>query len=252
MGIKIRNLHKSLGGKEILKGLNLDIHDGEVLTVIGGSGQGKSVLFKHILGLFRPDSGSIVIDGTDISKLNDAALLKIQSKFGMLFQSAALFDSLNVYENVTFGLRRLTKMSEAVIKRRADEVLKMVSMPGTELLAVSSLSGGMKKRVALARALATSPKYLLYDEPTTGLDPILAESINKLVRKLNKETRITSVVVTHDMHSAFMVSDRIAFLLDGVIKEIGTGDEIKNTKLKSLRNFINAGDNGDGIDGETI
>ncbi|MBA3065616.1 ATP-binding cassette domain-containing protein [bacterium] len=186
------------------------------------------------------------------SKLNDAALLKIQSKFGMLFQSAALFDSLNVYENVTFGLRRLTKMSEAVIKRRADEVLKMVSMPGTELLAVSSLSGGMKKRVALARALATSPKYLLYDEPTTGLDPILAESINKLVRKLNKETRITSVVVTHDMHSAFMVSDRIAFLLDGVIKEIGTGDEIKNTKLKSLRNFINAGDNGDGIDGETI
>lgn len=252
MGIEIRDLSKSFNGKEVLKGLNLDIHDGEVLTVIGGSGQGKSVLFKHVLGIFKPDGGSIIIDGVDISKLNDAELLKIQSKFGMLFQSAALFDSLNVYENVTFGLRRLTKMSEAVIKRRADEVLKMVSMPGTELLAVSSLSGGMKKRVALARALATSPKYLLYDEPTTGLDPILAESINKLVRKLNKETRITSVVVTHDMHSAFMVSDRIAFLLDGVIKEIGTGDEIKNTKLKSLRNFINAGDNGDGIDGETI
>lgn len=248
MGIEIRNLRKSLGGKEVLKGLNLNVSDGEVLTVIGGSGQGKSVLFKHILGLFKPDSGTVIVDGKDISKLNEAELLQIQSKFGMLFQSAALFDSLNVYENVTFGLRRLTKMSENSIKRRAVDTLQMVSMPGTELLAVASLSGGMKKRVALARALATSPKYLLYDEPTTGLDPILAESINDLIIKLNKETEITSVVVTHDMHSAFKVSDRIAFLHDGVIKEAGSGDKIRNSNLTSLRNFINAGK----INGEII
>ncbi|MDO9513811.1 MAG: ATP-binding cassette domain-containing protein [Candidatus Omnitrophota bacterium] len=241
MGIEIRDLSKSFNGKEVLKGLNLDIHDGEVLTVIGGSGQGKSVLFKHVLGIFKPDGGSIIIDGVDISKLNDAELLKIQSKFGMLFQSAALFDSLNVYENVAFGLRHLTSMNEIAIKRRVTEVLAMVSMQGNELLSVSSLSGGMKKRVALARALATSPKYLLYDEPTTGLDPLLAESINDLILDLNKQTKISSVVVTHDMHSAFKVSHRIAFLHDGLIQEIGTVGEIKNTKLESLRNFINAG-----------
>ncbi|MEA2082617.1 MAG: ATP-binding cassette domain-containing protein [Elusimicrobiota bacterium] len=241
MGIEIRGLRKSLGGKEVLKGLDLDIHDGEILTVIGGSGQGKSVLFKHVLGLFKPDGGTVVVDRKDISKLDEAGLLKIQSKFGMLFQSAALFDSLNVYENVSFGLRRLTDMSETSIKRRAGEVLHMVSLPGTELLSVSSLSGGMKKRVALARALATSPKYLLYDEPTTGLDPILAESINDLIVELNKETGITSVVVTHDMHSAFKVSDRIAFLRDGVIKEVGGVEQIRDSKLESLKNFINAG-----------
>jgi len=241
MGIEIRDLKKSFNGKEVLKGLNLDIHDAEVLTVIGGSGQGKSVLFKHMLGIFKPDSGRIVIDGVDISKLSDDELLKVQSKFGMLFQSAALFDSLNVYENVAFGPRHLTDMSERAIRKRVAEVLDMVSMPGSETFAVASLSGGMKKRVALARALATSPKYLLYDEPTTGLDPLLAESINDLILALNRQTKISAGVVTHDMHSAFKVSDRIAFLHDGLIKEIGTVDEIKKTKLESLKNFINAG-----------
>ncbi|PIU18382.1 MAG: ABC transporter ATP-binding protein [Elusimicrobia bacterium CG08_land_8_20_14_0_20_44_26] len=241
MGIEIKGLCKKLGGKDVLKGVDLDIFDGEVITIIGASGMGKTVLFKHIVGLTKPDSGSIIVDGTDITAIDEDNLLKVQAKFGMLFQGAALFDSLSVFENVAFGLKRLTNMNESQIKRRVAEVLNMVSLPGTERLSISSLSGGMKKRVGLARALATSPKYLFYDEPTTGLDPLLAESISDLIIKVNNDLNITSVVVTHDMHSAFKVSHRLAFLYDGIIKTVGSVDDIKKTEIASLRDFINVG-----------
>ncbi|RLF34838.1 MAG: ABC transporter ATP-binding protein [Thermoplasmata archaeon] len=236
--IQLKNVHKNFEGKPVLRGLNLEIYDGEIITIIGASGAGKSVLFKNIVGLMKPDSGEIIVDGVDITKLDEDELHKVQTKFGMLFQGAALFDSLNVYENVAFGLRRLTNMNEVQIKRKVAELLEVVNLSGTQNLPVSALSGGMKKRVGLARALATSPKYLLYDEPTTGLDPILADSINKLIVKVNKQIKVTSIVVTHDMKSGFEISHRIAFLSDGVIKETGTPDEIKNSKLEELRKFI--------------
>jgi len=236
--IQLKNVYKTFEGKQVLKGLNLEIYDGEVITIIGASGAGKSVLFKNIVGLMKPDSGEIIVDGVDITKLDEDELHKVQTKFGMLFQGAALFDSLNVYENVAFGLRRLTNMNEVQIKRKIAELLEVVNLSGTEKLPVSALSGGMKKRVGLARALATSPKYLLYDEPTTGLDPILADSINKLIVKVNQQLKITSIVVTHDMKSGFEISHRIAFLSDGIIKEVGTPDEIRNSKLEELRKFI--------------
>ncbi|MFH1352894.1 MAG: ATP-binding cassette domain-containing protein [bacterium] len=240
MGIEIKNLYKSFNGRNVLKGLNLQILDKEVITIIGASGMGKSVLFKNIVGLLKPDSGSILVDGTDITKIEGDELLKVQTKFGMLFQGAALFDSLDVFENVAFGIRHLTKMNDAQIKRKVRDVLEMVSLPSAERMQVYALSGGMKKRVALARAIATSPEYLFYDEPTTGLDPVLAESINDLIVKINRELKITSIAVTHDMHSAFKVSHRIAFLYDGVIKTIGSGEDIKNTELRSLKDFIGA------------
>ena len=240
MSIEIKKLYKRLGGKQVLKNLDLQINDKEIITIIGASGMGKSVLFKHIVGLIKPDSGRIIIDGVDITELTSSELLKVQVKFGMLFQGAALFDSLNVFENVAFGLRRLTTMSEKKIFKRVSEVLEMVSLPGNETNTISSLSGGMKKRVGLARAVATSPKYILYDEPTTGLDPVLAESINDLIIKVNRELDVTSIVVTHDMHSAFKIADRIAFLYNGIIQEIGSADEIRNTRLKSLQEFIGA------------
>ena len=236
--IKIRNVYKRFGGKNVLNGLNLDIYDSEIITIIGSSGQGKTVLFKLIVGLLKPDSGSIIVDGTDITRLDEKELLEIQSNFGMLFQSAALFDSLNVYDNVAFGLRHIGGMSEQEVRARVREVLKLVSLDGTENLSVSALSGGMKKRVGLARAIATSPKYLLYDEPTTGLDPVLAESINDLILKINREVQVTSIVVTHDMNSAFKISSRVAFLHNGVIEETAAPDEIVKTENAELRKFI--------------
>ncbi|MCD6413797.1 MAG: ATP-binding cassette domain-containing protein [Elusimicrobia bacterium] len=236
--IKIRNVYKRFGGKNVLNGLNLDIYDSEIITIIGSSGQGKTVLFKLIVGLLKSDSGSIIVDGTDITRLDEKELLEIQSNFGMLFQSAALFDSLNVYDNVAFGLRHIGGMSEQEVRARVREVLKLVSLDGTENLSVSALSGGMKKRVGLARAIATSPKYLLYDEPTTGLDPVLAESINDLILKINREVQVTSIVVTHDMNSAFKISSRVAFLHNGVIEETAAPDEIVKTENAELRKFI--------------
>lgn len=236
--IKIRNVQKSLGGKQVLKNLNLDIYDSEIITIIGSSGTGKTVLFKLIVGLLKPDFGSILVDGTDITRLGEEELLKIQSNFGMLFQSAALFDSLNVYDNVAFGLRHIKKLSEMEIRKKVFEVLKLVSLEGTENLQVSALSGGMKKRVGLARAIATSPRYLLYDEPTTGLDPVLAESINDLILKINREVQVTSIVVTHDMNSAFRVSSRVAFLHNGVIEETAPPSQLLKTKNADLKKFI--------------
>jgi len=235
--IKIVNIEKSFGENKVLDRVNLDIKDGETITIIGGSGCGKSVLLKHIVGLLRPDAGEIYVDEKEITKLGDDNLSEVQKKFGFLFQGAALFDSLTVEENVSFGLRNLTDMSESEIKKRVMQCLSRIGLEGIEHMKPSELSGGMKKRVALARAIALDPKYIFYDEPTTGIDPIMADVINELILHLQKTLDITSVVVTHDMTSAYKVSNRIAMLYEGKIIGIGSPSEIKNTDNEFIRQF---------------
>lgn len=236
--IKIENLHKRFGTNRVLRGVNLDVAKGESVTVIGGSGSGKSVLIKHIIGIIRPDEGKVFIDGTDISTLDESDLYMVRKKFGMLFQAAALFDSLSVWENVGFALLRTRAYSEKEIKEIATEKLRSVGLVGVEDLMPAELSGGMKKRVGLARAIAHNPEILLYDEPTTGLDPIMADAINDLIVEMREKLNVTSVTITHDMNSAYKISDRIAMLYDGKIIETGTPDEIKNTENPIVRQFI--------------
>ena len=224
--------------------MNLEIKEGETITIIGGSGCGKSVLLKHIVGLIKPEVGEIEIDGQEITRLGMEELAEVQKKFGMLFQGAALFDSLTVGENISFGLRMLTDLDEKEIKRRVSEKLPLVGMEGIEQLMPAELSGGMKKRVALARAIAMNPKYILYDEPSTGLDPIMADVINNLILNLQEKLNITSIVVTHDMVTAYKVSDRIAMLYQGRVEEIGTPEEIKETKNSVVKQFITGSSEG--------
>jgi len=235
--IKIVNLHKSFGENNVLSGVNLEIKDRETLTIIGGSGCGKSVLIKHLVGLLKPDSGNIFVDDTEITGLNENSLSEIQKNFGFLFQGAALFDSLTVGDNVAFGLRNLTELPEEIISQKVKKCLSMIGLEGIENMKPSELSGGMKKRVALARAIATDPKYIFYDEPTTGIDPIMADVINDLIIRLQKSLDITSVVVTHDMTSAYKISNRIAMLYDGKIIGTGTPDEIKKTENQYVKQF---------------
>ena len=237
--IKIKDLHKRFGSNYVLKGLELEIYDGETITVIGASGGGKSVLLKCLLGLLKPERGQIYVDGVEITRLSDEDLWEVQKKFGFLFQGAALFDSLTVAENVSFGLRNLkSQMSESEIAERVRWCLANVGLKGVENLKPAELSGGMKKRVGLARAIATEPRYILYDEPTTGLDPIKSDLITDLILKLQRDLKITSIVVTHDMVAAYKVSNRIAMLYDGKIVEIGTPQEIKSTSNQIVRQFI--------------
>jgi len=236
--IEIVDLYKSFGQKEVLRGVNLFIEKGQSMVIIGGSGSGKSVLLKHIIGLLRPDKGSVFIEGLDITKLNEKNLYKVRKKFGMLFQGAALFDSLKVWENVSFFLMRHRGISEKKAKEIAIEKLRLVGLVGVEDLMPSELSGGMRKRVGLARAIAHDPEILLYDEPTTGLDPIMADAINDLIIDLKKKLNVTSVAITHDMHSAYKIGDRIAMLYEGKIIEVGTPEEIKNSSNPIVRQFI--------------
>jgi phospholipid/cholesterol/gamma-HCH transport system ATP-binding protein len=236
--IEIVDLYKSFGQKEVLRGVNLFIEKGQSMVIIGGSGSGKSVLLKHIIGLLRPDKGSVFIEGLDITKLNEKNLYKVRKKFGMLFQGAALFDSLKVWENVSFFLMRHRGISEKKAKEIAIEKLRLVGLVGVEDLMPSELSGGMRKRVGLARAIAHDPEILLYDEPTTGLDPIMADAINDLIIDLKKKLNVTSVAITHDMPSAYKIGDRIAMLYEGKIIEVGTPEEIKNSSNPIVRQFI--------------
>ncbi len=236
--IEIRNLYKSFNGKKVLDGVNLSIDKGQTLVIIGRSGCGKSVLLKHIIGLIKPDAGDILIDGVDIAKMSGKELESLHLNFGMLFQGSALFDSLTVEENVGFGLIEHTKKDMDFIRKRVKECLTMVGLEGIESLSPSQLSGGMKKRVALARAICMSPKIVLYDEPTTGLDPIMADGINTLIRELHEKIKVTSVVVTHDMVSAYKIGDKIAMLYNGSIIQSGSPDEIKNTGNPIVRQFI--------------
>lgn len=236
--IEVDDLHKSFGNNHVLRGVNLRIEKGESVVVIGGSGSGKSVLIKNIIGLLKPDSGKVIIDGIDITVLKEKELYEVRRKFGMLFQYAALFDSLKVWENVAFALIRQKGLKEEEAKEIAIEKLRMVGLVGVEDLMPSELSGGMKKRVGLARAIAHEPEILLYDEPTTGLDPIMADAINDLIIEMRNKLNVTSVAITHDMNSAYKIADRIAMLYNGVIIETGTPEEIKNTQNPIVRQFI--------------
>ncbi|MBN1824118.1 MAG: ABC transporter ATP-binding protein [Endomicrobiales bacterium] len=236
--IKTENLHKAFGSNKVLSGVDLEIYDAETITIIGGSGTGKSVFLKNVMGLLKPEKGRIFIDGTEITGLREAELLQVQHKFGYLFQGAALFDSLTVSENVGFGLINLYNPPASEVRQRVGECLAMVGLKGIEDLKPAELSGGMKKRVGLARAIAHKPKFILYDEPTTGLDPIMADVINDLILHLKKQLKVTSIVVTHDMKSAYKVSDRIAMLYKGKIIATGTPDEIKKTSNPVVHQFV--------------
>ena len=236
--IELNNIHKSFEGKHVLLGVDLEVKKGESLVVIGGSGSGKSVLIKHIIGLLWPDQGTVKIDSIDIAALDEDGLSEIRKKFGMLFQSAGLFDSMKVWENVGFGLSRHTALSPADIKETAVQKLKMVGLVNVADLMPSELSGGMRKRVGLARAIAMEPDILLYDEPTTGLDPIMADAINELIIEMKEKLDITSVTITHDMKSAYKIADTIAMLYNGVIIETGSPDEIKNSPNEIVRQFV--------------
>jgi phospholipid/cholesterol/gamma-HCH transport system ATP-binding protein len=236
--ISIQNIYKSFNGLSVLKDASLEIKKGETLVIIGGSGCGKSVMLKSILGVLSVDKGKIWIKGKDITVMDKEELLEMRKNFGMLFQGAALFDSLNVRENVGFALYRHTNLSEKEIRKIIKEKLSIVNLEFEEEKMPSELSGGMKKRAALARAIAMEPEVILYDEPTTGLDPIMADNINNLIIDLKRKLSITSIAVTHDMQSAYKIADRIAMLYDGRIIEMGTPEEIKNTKNPIVRRFI--------------
>jgi phospholipid/cholesterol/gamma-HCH transport system ATP-binding protein len=236
--IRLIDLYKSFGENHVLRGANLTIEKGETMVIIGQSGSGKSVLLKHLIGLLKPDSGEIYIDGTEITRLSEYEVQRLMKKFGMLFQGAALFDSMTVAENVSFGLERYTRYSSEKIREAVKESLAMVGLHGVEGLMPYQLSGGMKKRVGLARAIAYQPEIMLYDEPSTGIDPIRADAINDLIKKLKREMGVTSVIITHDMVSAYKIADRIAMLYEGKIIEIGTPAEIMNSQNAVIQQFI--------------
>lgn len=234
-------VHKGFGAKAVLRGVDLAVATGETCVVLGGSGSGKSVLIRHAVGLHRPDSGEVWVDGVEISRLDEDELLETRKKVGMLFQSGALFDSMTVRENVSFALEEHTDWDDEQVLARVDEVLGLVELENVLDLMPSDLSGGMKKRVALARAIALAPRAILYDEPTTGLDPITANTINRLIRSLQEKLGVTSIVVTHDIHSALTVGDRIAFLHDGTILFHGTTEEARAADVPRLRSFLQGG-----------
>ncbi|MFQ6080036.1 MAG: ABC transporter ATP-binding protein [Thermodesulfobacteriota bacterium] len=236
--IEVVDLQKSFGNNNVLRGVNLEVRNGESMVVIGGSGVGKSVLIKCIIGLIRPDSGSIRVDGQEITSLDEKSLKEIRKKFGMLFQAGALFDSLSVWENVGFGLKQHTSLGDGEIKAIAVEKLRLVGLRHVEDLMPSELSGGMRKRVSLARAIAMEPEILLYDEPTTGLDPIMADVINDLIVQMRRRLQVTSIAITHDMVSAYKIADRIAMLYEGEIIEVGTPQQNRGSSNPIVQQFI--------------
>ena len=236
--IRLRGLRKRLGRKQVLDGVDLEIPTGCTMVVMGQSGTGKSVLLKHIIGLMRPDEGAIEVDGTELTSLRERDLDEVRKRFGMLFQGSALFDSLSVGENVALPMREHTAMREPEIRARVAERLEWVGLPGIEEMKPASLSGGMRKRVGLARAIAIDPAYILYDEPTTGLDPIMSDVINRLIRSLQQRIGVTSIVVTHDLHSAFTVGDRMAMLHEGRVVFTGSVEETRTTSDARVRQFI--------------
>ncbi len=236
--IEVRGLKKRLGNKQVLDGLDLDVEQGETVVVLGPSGTGKSVLLKHMIGLMQPDAGSIRVAGEEIVGMDEPGLDRIRLKFGMLFQGAALFDSMTVGENVGLGLTEHSNVPPAEIRRRVTERLGWVGLKDVEQMKPASLSGGMRKRVGLARALAMDPEIILYDEPTTGLDPITGDVINQLIRALQHQLGVTSVVVTHDLMSAYKVGDRLAMLYQGRVVFIGSPDEVRETDHPMVRQFI--------------
>ena len=236
--IEIKGLSKTFEHHQVLDDVTLTIKTGETMVIIGRSGSGKSVLLKHMIGLMKPDAGAVLVNGVDIAKLHGQALDQLRMKFGMLFQGAALFDSMTTFENVAFPLREHTTMTSELIAQRVYECLEGVGLAQADDLHPSELSGGMRKRVGLARALAMNPEIVLYDEPTTGIDPIMGDIVNDLIIALRDKLKVTSVVVTHDMRSAYKVADRIAMLYNGSIVEVGSPEAIRGSANPVIQQFI--------------
>ena len=242
--IEVVNLSKAFGSKRVLRNVNLKVESGETMVIIGTSGCGKSVLLKHIMRLLTPDEGKVLIDGVDIFSIGRQQLNQFRMQIGMLFQNSALFDSLTVRGNVGFSLNEHYKLPHDEIEKRVRERLRLVGLSGIEDLMPAELSGGMRKRVGLARAICTDPTIVLYDEPTTGLDPIMSDTINELIIRMQKRLGITSIVVTHDMNSAYKVGNRIAMLYEGSIVALGTPDEIKRSSDPVVQQFITGSSKG--------
>ena len=238
MSIEIKDIHKSFGEDHILQGFSLYVREGETLSIIGSSGVGKSVTLKTIIGLITPDSGEVWVDGKNVHTLLRPELYELRRQVGYVFQFAALFDSMSVGENVAMGLRRIKGMTEGDIQKRVSYCLHIVDLEGAEERRPAELSGGMRKRAGLARAIATQPKYLLYDEPTTGLDPVTTTTIDGLISRMSEELGVTGIVVTHDMVSAYEISDRIAMLHEGSIRFVGTPDDVRGTDDPVVRGFV--------------
>jgi phospholipid/cholesterol/gamma-HCH transport system ATP-binding protein len=237
--IEIQGLRKTFGdGQPVLQGIDLTIKTAETIAIVGQSGCGKSVLLKHIIGLLQPDDGQVLVDGKNVHALDEAALYQLRSRFGFLFQGAALFDSMSVMENVALGLVENRELPEEEIRQIVAEKLAMVGLPGIEQKRPSELSGGMRKRVGLARALATNPDYLLYDEPTTGLDPVMSNQIDALIADITRRLNVTSIVVTHDMFSVYAIVHRVAMIHEGRIYFTGTPDEFRSTNDRVINDFI--------------
>ncbi len=236
--IKIKNLKKSFGEQQVLMGVNLEVKEGKITFILGKSGSGKSVLLKHILGLIKPDEGEIIIDGRDITKLSLKDLNEVRKKFGVLFQNVALFDSMNVFENIAFPLVEHTKLSKKEIKEKVTKILKMVELEGIEEKMPSELSGGMQKRVGLARAIILEPKILIFDEPTTGLDPVICDAVDNMIVDIQKKLNLTVLVVSHDIPATFRIADFVAMLDKGLIVEYGTPEDLKKSKNETVREFL--------------
>ena len=238
--IRVVELHKSFAGHSVLRGVNLEIASGKLTTIIGGSGSGKTVLLKHLNALLLPDRGAVLVDDTDITKLGERALNEIRRKFGVLFQGAALLDSMTLFDNVAFPLREKTRSTESEIQKKVEQRLEQVGLAGMGYKYPAEVSGGMKKRAGLARALVMEPEIVLFDEPTTGLDPLLGKSIHLLIRRMHEAFGFTGVIVSHDIPEVFHISDRVAMLVNGVIEEAGPTQEFVASKNPVIRQFIQA------------
>ncbi|HUE40817.1 MAG TPA: ABC transporter ATP-binding protein [Chthoniobacterales bacterium] len=236
--IRVQGLMKNIGPQEILRGVDLDVPHGETLAIIGRSGGGKSVLLKHLIGLMKPDAGQIWIEGQNIIGMSERSLASIRQKVGILFQGAALFDSMTVAENIAFPLREAGERNPTVLRTKVSEMLEVMELSGEEEKMPVNLSGGMKKRVGLARSIIRQPSCILYDEPTSGLDPVVSDSINRLIRRLQRRFGVTSIVVTHDMKNAFDVADQVAYLHEGRIYFHGTPEELRQSTDKLIQDFL--------------
>ena len=236
--IRVVDLHKTFGRQEVLKGINLELETGKITTIIGGSGSGKTVLLKHLNALLLPDRGGVLVDGKDITKLRETELNEMRRKFGVLFQGAALLDSMTIFDNVAFPVREHLKLKEPEIEKKVNESLAQVGLAGMGYKYPAEVSGGMKKRAGLARALVTEPEIMLFDEPTTGLDPLLGKSIHQLIRKMHAKFNFTGAIVSHDIPEVFRISDRVAMLANGAIIEAGSTEEFIASKNPVVRQFL--------------